>query len=249
MANRPDPGLCIHCLQRSDEMTWDHVFPVSWYPDTTPADLEKWKVPACRKCNEEYGRLERDLLVRLGLCVPPETAGAAGIVDKVLRTLDPGAARNDKDKRARAADRARVIRELIPFNKPPTEGVLPGLGVQPGVVYPEFAGVLIPSGSLERLGEKVVRGLTYIHHAKLLGTEYRIRVYVVNDEKVAKLRELLRTRGRLFERGPGIAVYRAEWESDQLTALYRIEVWGQVPLHAAVFDQRLALADAEVEAS
>jgi hypothetical protein len=177
------------------------------------------------------------LLVRLGLCIPPEAAASAGIAKKVLRSLDPSAAKTDKDRKARAADRARVIRELIPFRKPPEEGVLPGLQPEFGTIYPDFAGVLIPSGSLERLGEKVARGITFIRHGTLLGPEYTIRVYVAHDDKVAELRELLQTRGQLFERGPGISVFRAELDVDPLTALYRMEIWSRIPLYAAVLNQ------------
>jgi hypothetical protein len=153
MANRPPPGICAHCLQFSDDLTWDHVFPQAWYPETTPLDLEKWKMPACQDCNARFGRLERDLLVRLGLCVPPATAATAGIVEKVLRGLDPNAASSKRDRRARAADRERITKELVTFERPPNEGVLPGLGVHAGSATKEFPAVLIPSDSLERLAE------------------------------------------------------------------------------------------------
>ena len=94
MAKRPGPGVCVHCLKYFDEMTWDHVFPEAWYPSTTPENLAKWKIPSCRRCNKDYGELEEDLLLRLGMCVSPDAAGAAGIGDRVLRSVDPAAARS-----------------------------------------------------------------------------------------------------------------------------------------------------------
>jgi len=56
--------------------TWDHVFPRSWYPDNTPKDLEKWQVPACQPCNANYGKLENQLMILLGMCVDPSKAAA-----------------------------------------------------------------------------------------------------------------------------------------------------------------------------
>src|SRR5947208_16017660 len=35
-------GKCVHCLKDVAERNSDHVFPASWYPDSTPPNLEKW---------------------------------------------------------------------------------------------------------------------------------------------------------------------------------------------------------------
>src|SRR6266540_4450561 len=82
MPKPPPPGPCVHCCRLVDELTWDHVFPKAWYPDDTPENLEKWKIPACRRCNVEYGELEQDLLLRLGMSIGPEEAKATGIAEK-----------------------------------------------------------------------------------------------------------------------------------------------------------------------
>ena len=55
---RPPPGKCVHCLSDPVPRTWDHVFPESWYPDTTLRNIEKWEIPACQLCNREYGKSE-----------------------------------------------------------------------------------------------------------------------------------------------------------------------------------------------
>ncbi len=97
MAKKPDPGCCVHCLQFHDELTWDHVFPESWYPGTTPEDLEKWKIPACLPCNKDYGRIEEDLLIKLGLCIDPKNPRGAGIAFKTVRALRSDFGRNDRN--------------------------------------------------------------------------------------------------------------------------------------------------------
>ena len=74
---------CVHCLKDIDEMTDDHLFPVSWYPKSTPENLAKWKFPSCKECNSNLGKIEEDLLWRLGLTIDPADARSSGIAEKV----------------------------------------------------------------------------------------------------------------------------------------------------------------------
>jgi hypothetical protein len=67
MRKASGPGRCVYCLKDYQSGSWDHVFPRSWYPNTTPQDMEKWKVPSCIPCNHEFSKTEQDLLIRLGL--------------------------------------------------------------------------------------------------------------------------------------------------------------------------------------
>lgn len=67
----------------------DQVFPQGGYPDTTPENLEKWKIPSCNRCNDEYGRIEEDPGIILSTWVNPEPARASGIWKKTLGALDP----------------------------------------------------------------------------------------------------------------------------------------------------------------
>ena len=78
---------CVHCLIACDNPTSDHVFPRSWYPETTLACLEKWQIPSCQRCNEEYSKIEADLLQRIGMCVSPESDEAKGIANKALQPV------------------------------------------------------------------------------------------------------------------------------------------------------------------
>jgi 5-methylcytosine-specific restriction endonuclease McrA len=88
MGATPQPVIrCVHCLRETDATTKDHVFPSSWYPDSTPETVQRWTVPSCTDCNTFLGKLETDLLVRLALCLEPASASAAGISSKALRSL------------------------------------------------------------------------------------------------------------------------------------------------------------------
>lgn len=82
-------GKCVHCLKEVEERNSDHVFPESWYPASTPPDVEKWQIPSCIPCNSDYGKLEQDFLIKVGLCLDPHHPASASIVQKALRSVKP----------------------------------------------------------------------------------------------------------------------------------------------------------------
>jgi hypothetical protein len=51
MAKKLGSGKCVHCFKDVEGRNSDHVFPASWYPDSTPPDLEKRQIPSCIPCN------------------------------------------------------------------------------------------------------------------------------------------------------------------------------------------------------
>lgn len=127
-------GRCIHCLRVTDSITADHVFPSSWYPDTTPTTVQRWTAPSCPECNSELGKLEKDLLVRLILCVNPKSEAASGLASKALRSLGLDADwLSDRERSYRDRLRAKIRSELMQqtevAGKP---GKIPGLGPPEG---------------------------------------------------------------------------------------------------------------------
>ena len=168
MAKRPPAGKCVHCLKYSDNLTWDHVFPQAWYPDTTPPNIEKWKIPSCPRCNREYGKLEEDLLWRLGLSVDPKDQKSLGITNKVLRSTKPEYASNERDKTLRTEKLKRIVKQLTKYDKIPEKGILPNFGPQPNLRYDQFVTIPIDEESLVRLGQKIIRGITYLFNKSFI---------------------------------------------------------------------------------
>lgn len=243
MAKRPQPGRCVHCLEVFQELTWDHVFPEAWYPDTTPMNLEKWKIPSCLSCNALHAKGEAELLVRIGLCVDPDNPDNAGIVDKALRALTPSAAKNERDARARAADRQKILDQVFKGPAIPYQAIYPHFGPQPGIHDQEIERVAVPisATALRRLTEKIVRGLTYIEDGKFVERPYRIKQYVLSDEGAGPVKELLLRFGKMYEQGPGITVMRAVVPEDEMTAMYGIEIWGRLTAYAILSREKNAV--------
>ena len=233
MAKRPNPGRCVHCLKNVDDLTRDHVFPKAWYPDTTPENLERWTIPSCKNCNKEYGKLEEDLLFRLGACLNPEDAKYSGIPDKVLRSIDPECATSREEKRIRQRKREKIKQEIVKWSEVPSIGILPNFGRQSNVNYSEYASIPISSAKLERLGYKIVRGMTYILDKSFIENDHEIKVYFVQNSDAKPIIEKFSGVFETYHK-PGIKVERAIPIDRADCGFYVIEIWGRLKIYAIV---------------
>jgi len=221
---------CVHCLGYFVKITEDHVLPRSWYPESTPKDVGKWTIPACESCNKEYGQIEGDLLIRLGLCLDPSDKAAAGIPQRVLRAISERHGSGARDKRCRKSRYKKLMRESLSGGDIPDKGIYPNFGASAKDKSP--LGFLIPASSVQKLGEKIVRGITYIAESKYIEKPFRIAIYVVEDNAVAAVLEDIKHYSREYSVGPGIKVLRAIGEDS--SALFYISIWGKFNMYASV---------------
>src|SRR5579859_3303233 len=125
-----EQGRCIHCLRLTEQVEADHVFSSSWYPDTTLTTVQRWTAPSCPECNRKLGQLEKDLLIRLALCIDPKSPAASGLADRVLRSLGLDADDlPEKEKAIRDKLKIQIRSEFIPYAEvAELPGKIPGLG-------------------------------------------------------------------------------------------------------------------------
>jgi hypothetical protein len=217
-------GRCVHCLLDGQELTDDHIFPVSWYPENAPPDLERWKAPSCRPCNAALGKMEADFLMRLALCVNPQAATTAGIVQRALRAMDPEAGRNLSDQQARAALRRKIDREV---QLVPSEArVLKPFSEKWGRPPEEQFGIHVPGDYLRRLGEKMARGIHFMDGGQFIELPLRIRVGTDIDGAPPDTLRMVREQGRVYAIEPGIVVRRLVPPEAPAVSLLEIQVWG-----------------------
>lgn len=227
MAKKLDTGRCVHCLQFNSELTWDHVFPEGWYPDTTPDDLEKWKVPSCLPCNKYFGKIEEELLIKLRLCIDPKNPRGAGIAFKAVRALKSDFGKNDKDANLRRKKLEKTLREAKFGKDIPSRGIYPGFEYK-GENEEGKVGLLLEKEKMERFAGKVVRGIMYIGDNKYIEDPYHIDFYAYNYDALRDILENVYTGPwEVFERPPGLAVLRAIVEEDKMSGIYLIDIWGQ----------------------
>jgi len=228
-------GRCIHCLEQSEQINDDHIFPSAWYPDDTPSDVERWTVPSCLKCNKDHGINEQELLIRLGLCISPQDARACGVAAKALRSITPAAGKSERDKRARQAKRREILKDVELQDKPPEIGIFPNFGPDPSISYENFMVLTIKGDRLIKLGKKIVRGLTYHFENRFIENDREeIEVHFVHDRDAVNVVEMAKRFGQSFHRGPGISVIRAIAGDGSNAGIFIVEIWGRVKFYVTL---------------
>jgi len=228
------PGRCVHCGNEVPERTWDHVFPKGWYPENSPKNVEKWKIPSCRPCNADYGKIEEELGITIPLCLGPDAPHAKGMYEKALRALDSSQGRNFKDRLRREKKKQRILQEMIKGDAIPNECAYPGLEERWNRPKDEQVALLVSVKHLRRVVEKIIRGITYIEDARYLDAYTEIEHHVVTKDGAEPIEQILTRYGKTHSRAPGIEVVRAVTPDDGISSFYKITVWGQFVMYASV---------------
>ena len=235
MAKRPPIGKCIHCLKDRVERNWDHVFPVGWYPDTTPDNIDKWKAPSCVACNSALGRVESRFISLIALTLDPMARETAGIPEKVLRSLKSEFARNVVDALARTAAAKRVTGSIYrgPFE---AENIYPTAGSEAARNGSDPIPFLIPVELFEKVTEKIVRGIMYVETGRFIEPPLRVQFFPDGPNMPSsEFAQVIRTHGKTLERQPGIQINHAIAPEDGFSGFFEIVFWGgQMKTYASV---------------
>jgi len=214
-------------------LTWDHVLPESWYPEGAD-ELEKWEIPACDACNKELGKIEENLLIKLGLCLDPKELASLGIPDKVLRSLNPECGRNERDRRHRKGKRGKILKEVRVYKELPQQGIFPNFGPIPGLVYKEYPTVSLNEKEVSGFAQKITRGIAFVADKSFIDESYKIELFVIDEQKAGELKNSIDSNGILFDSRPGLLVKRLLIENNKVGGIYFIEVWGRFRMYVVV---------------
>lgn len=178
--------------------------------------------------------MEEDLGIILSACVDPKSAQASGIWKKTLRALDSSQGKNEKDKRVRERKKLKLLGMIRKGDEIPDHGIYPGLGERWERSRDEQTALLVPAKHLQKLAEKVVKGLAFIEDEQLIDANTEIEHHVVNEESAKPFEEALKKFGSTHSRGPGIEVIRAVTPDDGVSAICKITVWGEFTMYVSV---------------
>jgi hypothetical protein len=245
---------CVHCLVElrsasklgekppNSSVTLDHVFPKHWFPQSTPQNLNRWTVPACRKCNEELGGIEKVLLNRMVLCLDLTKPELMELYQRVRRGLALNLSEEQRKQispeelKIREADKQKVFGDIRPWDElSPDEkkSLFPGLG--PWQTSQLQLSLTIKHEDIRREVEKMVRGCEWHIAKRLVEPPHSVQVYFVHDKDVPdSIRQIL---GKFAEKrsiGSYFHVQRAVCHDDPLVVFYRIEFWGHVAVYAYI---------------
>jgi hypothetical protein len=229
-------GRCIHCRETLIETTRDHVFPSSWYPDTTPGEVQRWTAPSCRRCNGEFGRLEEELLIFLACCIDPTKEAASGLYARVRRTLGIGVeGLTDEEKGRREARRRKLLSDAQPISAEVLPHIIPGLGPHPEAPLSSQRQLLIDAEIIHAVVKKIVRGCEYwLGGGRIVEASYEAEVFFPTEipEAVAKIMATFAFGP--VHLGPGLQIRRAGAQDDPLTAIYELVMWETLTVYASI---------------
>jgi hypothetical protein len=215
-------GRCIHCREPLTEATKDHVFPSSWYPDTTPDEVQRWTAPSCESCNGHFGELEKNLLVYLAYCINPTKPAAQGLYERARRTIGIRVeGLSEEEKRHREARRRKMLSEVRPYSPEIQAHIIPGLGPHPEAPVSSQLQLMIKAEDIYAVVKKIVRGCEYwLSGGRIVEPPYEIEVFFPTEtpEDVNKLMAAFAL-GPVFL-GPGLRIPRGGAHDDPLTVLY-----------------------------
>ncbi len=192
------------------------------------------EIPVCQRCNAAYGEIEQDVLLRVGLCINPLAMATAGIVPKVLESLDSSKAIDERDRHARQAKRDEIMNQMLVGSKIPNVGVYPNLGNRWNLPIHTLSAITIPAESVHKIFEKVTRGILYKRHGKFVEPPYSILTRPLEEADAGEFNTLLERFGTRHARGPGIVVTYAYNPEDNISSIYKFEVWQSFIYYAAV---------------
>jgi hypothetical protein len=228
--------LCVYCLERAST-TKDHVPPAGWYPDTM-REVQRPYVPACRECNNAFGRSEEAFLQKALAAVGPDHPATASVYERNRRSWQREHGRNEKDAAFRDARLMKIFREMQ-F----AEGVPPELGgartmmQMPDGSTREVAPLTVfPADVRHLVADKLVRGFTFLLDGVPLGRSVVVQGIIPKPAEFQMLAPFLTIPLRT-ELAPcvhfGRAVARAEVLPEARgMAGWRFLLWERFPLLA-----------------
>jgi len=232
------PETCVYCRAsvHPDEITVDHVIARSWFPSTTPDNTEKWKVPACRSCNNKFSRDEQDLLLRLAHCADPKHPAASDIYTVARRSIDLSRARDARDRARRESARRRFVGSVRDIAALPSGGVLPSFSGN--YFRGSRTAIVVPARLLNGVVEKWTRGLHFVLLGEPVRTSGTVTVLHLRPEAAKEITGVLRQSGTVHNRGPGVEVMQlSASENGQRESIYRYLIWQQFQSFATVTEE------------
>ena len=235
---------CIHCGAAVDETTKDHVFPASWYPETTPEEIQRWTAPSCGACNNRLGSIEKKVFSRLILCVDPRIAEAAGLSSRVMRSLGVGVeGLSEEEAEHRRRQKLGLMAAITPHDPEAAAHTLPGLGSHAGFKDEDLPQIKIPADLLHQVAYKIVRGCEYVLAHRVIEEPFDIQIYFVHDhdlpdDLVRAFRSYAAKDARV---GPGFRVIRVAAHDAPEQVAYKVTLWGTLTFYALILEAQAAV--------
>jgi hypothetical protein len=178
--------------------------------------------------------MEKELFVRLALCVDPRKIGATGLSKRAVRSFGVGAPGiSIEERRHREALRDRIRSEIKPYSSAAEDHALPGLGAHPGFLVEQLRQVEIPAVMMHAVAKKIVRGVEYwLANGRIVEPPYELDIHFVRETPPDVLRAFAPSSPVYL--GPGFRVRRASAADDSGIVMHEVVVWASLTFYAVI---------------
>jgi len=127
--------------------------------------------------------------------------------------------------------RIKTINSLIPRDKIKASSLLPAkrLAEHPGSVV-----IAISQDSIRLMGEKFIRGITYILDKKYIESTHQIEIYLLDKQAALPIVEPIEKYGKQYSCTDGLVIKRAMAKDDSISGIYCIEIWDKFYFYGIV---------------
>ena len=225
---------CVYCLEFFERLEEEHVFPLSWYSDSMPDNIEKIKVPACKECNRKYKPIEEDLRLRIGLCLDPNNPSSLGIPERTIRSVDPNSGRDENDKYQRMQKRQSLLKKIMHAKRLPLNSIYPGFGPQEGKNFEEQDAITVSADNLRMFGEKLVRGIAFSQKGIYIEKDHKIDIKFEGAINPVPIVELIKAAGKYYEWSTAIRAGVFFAYGDPQCSVFDLLLWGSFRFYAFI---------------
>jgi hypothetical protein len=176
--------LCIYC-GAAEGVQAEHVFPSSWYPDSTPLTCQRLTVPSCPTCNARFKGAEERFIAPVMMSLV-DCDDSRGVYDRLSRSWKPDHGKSERDQAHRGAKLLSTL-SRVQFKNPPgasTAPVLTFLATARDDLVAAAPASPLQHADIDIIGEKFVRGLFFADTRRTLAPSKFI-ARVVNDDLFA----------------------------------------------------------------
>lgn len=233
---RKRDGECIFC-GASGQVTDEHIFPESWYPDDTPPNVWKWQAPSCYECNHVYyAPKELRVFPFLAMSTNPQMPGAKGIGERAWRAADESSGSTAKDKQARGRLRELMLQRIERIRSQDVPEGADYLGWRHRV--DDILTTNVKAEDLLPVIGKIARGFVYVDTHQRVTDEYSVKVF----RELSSVPEIFRgmTAHETAQCGPGIVVDIVRITPYPPTCFMQIRIWDTHVWYAAVIPKKTA---------
>lgn len=217
---------CVYCLKKLERntLTKDHIFPKSWYANSTSSKVQRWTVPACKECNYSLKLSEEEVFLTWAIALDPNEEAASGLKEKMEELVNLDSTKEDFIFRIKSAALYKILSKLTKYDPNRTHK---GAGPKNGI-RGELA-VTTSSKAINDLARKIITGLEYKIRNRYIENSRKIKSYfpMINDplsDHYLKWEELIKPIKQRVELDPSFSVeYGINPISDEV--IYHISIW------------------------